>query len=603
MHFTIVIEATLALIMSAPETNPDSHSLRLRERLKAIQQNRHTGKTVTQSDTTESDDNLKLQTFSVKSCSDASIESTHISERELNYYQEQVIKLQTENALLKKGIVVKEGELKKSQEALQVMGAGGGSVTGKVVELSKKVRELQSEVYIEQSKCKKFENNQIELQQLIRLGEEELDQLREQLADKPPSLENLSPSGQKKLEMMRDEITELKARVAEGKNSNQSMKQELRLTQKALSQELGPEANKYSLSQIINSEVAWKGREQQIKLLKKKVGELRAQLQQDGICSQLDTERDLCSTSETTRLSTRQLGTVSSQSDRQRDLLKRMEYSRKETAEKAQTELEELRIQQTEFKQKCTALQARNQTLSQEVKQLKRELTDSKLRDQSNSTRQPTDTTTSCVNTCQVTIEGLKQELHKKCVQVENLTQEIANYNDHVTLPSLESATLKGTKGRQVGVSLSRAQLTDSDLLDTARVNAMLLSVSVERDKLRELVALMQERLQEAVEAGNTNETLLRQVKLSNALLEKEVGRSNKLTASMTDNLSRDTLLQRIEISDDENSALQHRLASVTQSRKEDTLVYKEMLDTSRQIFTDTLSQLKSAIFDKDPAN
>lgn len=588
---------------TSPEPNPDSHSLRLRERLKAIQQNRHTGKTATQSDTTESDDNLKLQTFSVESYSSASIESTGISERELNYYQEQVAKLQTENALLKKGIVEKECELKKSHEALQAMGAGGSSVTGKVVELSKKVRELQSEVYIEQSKCKKLENNQIELQQLIRLGQEELDLLREQLEDKPPSQEDLSPSGQKKLEMMREEITELKARVAEGKNSNQSMKQELRLTQKALSQELGSEADKYTLSQIINSEVAWKGRAQQIKLLKKKVGELRAQLQQDGVCSQLDTERDLCSTSETTRVSTRQLASVSNQSDRQRDLLKRMESSRKETAEKVQTELEELRIQQTEFKQKCTALQARNQTLSQEVKQLKRELTESRLREQSIS-KQPIDTTTVCVSTCQVTIEGLKQELHKKCVQIENLTQEIANNKDHVTLPSLESATLKGTKGRQVGVSLSRTQLTDNDLLDTARINAMLLSVSVERDKLRELVALMQERLQEAVEAGNTQETLLRQMKQSNALLEKEVGRSNKLTASMTDaSLSRDTLLQRIEISEDENSALQHRLASVTQSRKEDTRVYKEMLDTSRQIFTDTLSQLKSAVFDKDPAN
>ena len=587
--------------MSTPEPNADSHSLRLRERLKAIQQNRHTGKLLTQSDSTEPD-NLKLQTFSVQSCSDASVESTGISERELNYYQEQVAKLQTENALLKKGIVEKECNLKKSQEALQAMGAGGGSVAGKVVELSKKVRELQSEVYIEQSKCKKFENNQIELQQLIRLGEEELDQLREQLEDKLPSLEDLSPSGQKKLEMMREEITELKARVAEGKNWNQSMKQELRLTQKALSQELGTEADKYSLSQIINSEVAWKGRAQQIKLLKKKVGELRAQLQQDGVCSQLDTERDLCSTSETMRLSTRQMGSVSSQSDRQRDLLKRMESSRKETADKAQSELEELRIQQTESKQKCTALQARNQTLSQEVKQLKRELTESKLREQYSSTRQLIDAT-SCVDTCQVTIEGMKQELHKKCVQIENLTQEIANNNDHVMLPSLESATLKGTKGRQVGVSMSRVQLTDNDLLDTARINAMLLSVSVERDKLRELVALMQERLQEAVEAGNTQDTLLRQIKQSNALLEKEVGRSNRLTAVTDDNLSRDALLQRIEISEDENSALQHRLASVTQSRKEDTRVYKEMLDTSRHIFTDTLSQLKSAVFDKDPAH
>ncbi|KAI6660519.1 hypothetical protein LOD99_14103 [Oopsacas minuta] len=592
----------------SPESDQASHSLRLRERLMAIQQNRQTGRIATQSNTDPvSDDNLKLQTFSVKSCSEV---NTAISEKELCYYQDQVARLQTENSQLKKGIGEKDRDLKKSQEALQAIGAGGGggNVAAKIVELSKKVRELQSELYTEQSRSMKLERNQIELQELIRLGEGELDQLRDQLENKSPSLEELSPSDQKKLELMREEVTDLKARLMEGKNLNQSMKQELRLTQKALTQELGPDADKYTLSQLINSEAAWKGRAQQIKLLKKKVSELRAQLQQDTVStnSQLDTERDVSSAERLDtcdmRVSTRLYGSsVSSQSDRQRELLKKMETSRKETAEKTQNELDELRKIQTDYKHKNTALQARNQTLSQEVKQLRRDLADSKSREISLA-KQSADTATTSVNKNQANIEGLKQELHKKCVQIENLTQEISNNKDHVTLPSL-GESIKSSKVRQVvskpGVSLNRGHLTDNELLDIARINGMLLSVSVERDKLRELVSLMQERLQEAVEIGSTQETLLRQMKHSNALLEKEACRGgNRSGAVLTSD--NDSLMQRINISEDENSALQHRLASINQSRKEDTRMYKEMLDTSRQIFTDTLNQLRSVVVDRE---
>ena len=603
--------------MSSPESDPASHSLRLRERLKAIQQNRLQTVRAQHCSATESpEDNLMLQTYSSeRACSDASIESAAVSEKELKYFQDQVARLQTENSQLKRGLGEKDHELKKSQEALQAIGAGGGSgnVAGRIVELSKRARELQSELYTEQSRAKKLESNQIDLQELVRLREGEAAQLREQLENKPLSPQDLSPSDLKKLELVREEVTEVKARLAESKNASQSLRQELRLTQKALSQELGPEVDKYSLSQIINSETAWKGRAQQIKLLKKKVNELRAQSQQDphSSCSQLEAERDIGSatiyefhnslaTADVARV--RQQGSVSSQSDRQRELLRRMDTSRKETAEKTQSELDEMRLLQTDSKNKCAALQARNQTLSQEVKQLRRELTESKTREKP---AKCTDPPTSMVSKYQVTIDGLKQELHKKCVQIENLTQELTSRNSHVTLPTLLPACEEGvSRGRQ---TMFRGQLTGSELLDTAGINGMLQSVSVERDKLRELVGLMQERLQETVEAGNSQESQLRQLKHSNILLEKEVsriGQSGTRLASLTgdtDSQSRDVILQRIEIAEDENAALQHRLSSVSQSRKEDTRVYKEMLDASRHIFTDTLNQLKHVGMDKGP--
>ena len=611
---------------ASPESDQASHTLRLRERLKAIQQNRlQAAKSHSSTDpgtTQPPDDNLMLQTYSSVKCSEAGIESTGVSEKELRYFQELVAKLQTENSELKRGLGEKDRELKKSQEALQAIGAGGGSgnVAGRIVELSKKTRELQAELYAEQSVAKRLEGNQISLQELVRLREEESSQLREQLENKPPSPRDISPSGQKRLELAREEATDLKARLGESKNANQSLRQELRLTQKALEQELGPEAEKYSLSQIINSEAAWKGRAQQIKLLKKKVSELRVQIQQElqNSCSQLDPERDLSTatryesqnslaTPDTARVGGKQCS-VSSQSDRQRELLRRMDASRKDTAEKTQNDLEEMKLLQTELKNKYTAVHARNQTLSQETKQLRKELAESKAREK--AAAKPAEPPASMVVKYQTTINGLKQELHKKCVHLENLTQELANRNNHVTLPSILPACEEEVGGKSRGrQAVLRGQLTGSELLDTTGINGMLQSVSVERDKLRELVGLIQERLQEAVEAGSSHEAQLRQLRHSNVLLEKEVSRVGqsgaKLAATLAGDInsqSRDVILQRIEISEDENAALQHRLSSVSQSRKEDTRVYKEMLDASRQIFTDTLNQLKYVGMDQGPA-
>ena len=614
---------------TSPESGQASHTLRLRERLKAIQQNKlkpvRAQHSSTEPDATQhTDDDLMLQTYSSVKCSEASVENSGgVSERELKYYQEHVARLQTENSQLKRGLGEKDRELKKSQEALQAIGAGGGSgnVAGRIVELSKKSRELQAELYMEQSRAKKLESNQRELQELVMLREGERDQLREQLEDKPPSPEDISPSTQRKLELVREEMTELKARLTENKNLNQSLKQELRLTQKALTQELGSEADKYSLSQIINSETAWKGRAQQIKLLRKKVNELRAQTQQDAhsSCSHPDTEQDNISTAAryesqnslstldtATRLGGKQCS-FSSQSDRQRELLRRMEVSRKETAEKTQSELDEIKRLQTESKNKCAALQARNQTLSQELKQLRKELAESRTREKPSKPAEPP---TSMVAKYQATIDGLKQELHKKCVQIENLTQELTNRNNQLTLPTILPACEEAAGGKSRGrVAILKGQLTGSELLDTAGMNGMLQSVSVERDKLRELVGLMQERLEEAVQAGNSHESQLRQLKHSNVLLEKELARIGqngaKIAASLTgdiDSQSRDVILQRIEIAEDETAALQHRLSSLSLSRKEDTRVYKEMLDASRQIFSDSLEQLKHAYTDQGSA-
>ena len=647
--------------MSSPESEQASHSLRLRERLKAIQQNRKQTKSKSASTPVQdvpepceqpqssTEDNLMLRTFSsAQPGSEAGGEESGVSEKELAYYQGLVARLQTENSQLKRGVEDKDREFRKSQEALQAMGAGiaGVNIAGRIVELSRRVRELQSELYSEQSKVKRLETGQLDLQELVKLRERELEEVRAELESNPP--EETSPSHQKKLDALREEVAELKARVMEGKNASQSLRQELRLTQKALSQELGADADKYSLSQIINSDVSWKGRAQQIKLLKKKINELRSQIQsmqvqEDGNrCSHLDTEMDGINTAvrfdshnsiqsiATSRTSTsvpRQLDS-SCQGDRQRDLIKKMESSRREATERTQEELEELRRSHTESKHKCNALQARNQTLSQEVKQLRKDLTETLSREKNMketisklSSAPPT-----AVSKYQATIEGLKQELNKKDVEVENLSQELSSRESHLTLPSIYphremctegSAPARRTRGRHAtsapGVSTCKP-LNHSEALDTASLNAQLQSASVERDKLRELVGLLQERLEEAVEASSSQAAQLRQMKQSSALMEKEISRCaqtgtarsvrvSDAPGGLEDQLSSESLLQRVEIAQDEILALQHRLSSVTQSRKEDTRLYREMLDASRDIFTDTLNQLKSAGVDREHAS
>ncbi|OPJ82617.1 hypothetical protein AV530_004750 [Patagioenas fasciata monilis] len=148
----------------------------------------------------------------------------------------------------------------------------GDAAATKIVELAKKNREITAETESEKAKVKQLNNKVKELEKELQAAVEKIRSLGggDDAGIKQSTLKmiegNLAESPEVKA--LQEKLTTANFKVMEYRNQLQSAKQELKMTQKLLANEVGEDVN---IQSLLTNSGSWRGRAQQILVLQSKV--------------------------------------------------------------------------------------------------------------------------------------------------------------------------------------------------------------------------------------------------------------------------------------------------------------------------------------------
>ncbi|KFZ69007.1 Coiled-coil domain-containing protein 13, partial [Podiceps cristatus] len=193
--------------------------------------------------------------------------------------QDQLREVRDENCRLYKLVREKDFEIKQLQKKIQedrlalsgASGLAGDVAATKIVELAKKNREITAETESEKAKVKQLNNKVKELEKELQAAIEKIHSLGGGDAGiKQSTLKmiegNLAESPEMKA--LQEKLTTANFKVMEYRNQLQSAKQELKMTQKLLANEVGEDVN---IQNLLTNSGSWRGRAQKILVLQSKV--------------------------------------------------------------------------------------------------------------------------------------------------------------------------------------------------------------------------------------------------------------------------------------------------------------------------------------------
>ncbi|XP_048376229.2 coiled-coil domain-containing protein 13 isoform X2 [Stegostoma tigrinum] len=639
------------------------------------------------------EEDLGLQLVKAQTCSTTDI-SKSLLENENELLQEQIHELRDENGRLYKLLNEKNFELKhlkKKSEDDRLALAGTAGIAGdvaatKIIELSKRNRELTVENENLKSKIKQLGNKLRELEK-----EPEAAQTGSQTVstkessgytnrELPSSIQNSSLPDSLDAKALQEKLTATNLKLIESRNQVLSVKQELKMAHKALANEVGEDVN---IQHLLNNKGTWRGRAQQIQILQKKVQELESQMGlsgQKGRSSEHSVEEEMLGISGLRRLSNQ---------DKNVAYIRTLEKERKEALDKMTGDHERLKKDHEELKNKFDGSKARNKVLSSELKILKSqvvtllekgkhddELVGALLKQQkqmqeimgclsqheskNKDTKQILSQQQNCETQKQSSVIGeLKQMVTEREAKVKDLEEEIKQLllKQHqekklsgdqvpVNLPRCcsSSAQLDNTNGHSTESSVSAdTELTGRPL--SAHVNgtdvkalqiqcteykAFYQAAEVERDKLMELVTILQKRLEDSNDTILETEQKLLEQRRWSVTLEQQLGKakldagkthdkpSNKNKAisssssvrqcqslcgsgdlppgrplTSTLDIQVEELNTRLAIQMDENEALKTALQSTLKAKEEDLKLYHDTMGQVKHVFLQALRQHK----------
>ncbi|XP_069771006.1 coiled-coil domain-containing protein 13 isoform X2 [Narcine bancroftii] len=306
--------------------------------------------------------------------------STHLNtsflENENELLQEQILELRNENGRLYKLLSERDFEikyLKKKREEDRLALAGTACISSdvaatKIVELSKRNRELTAENESHKSKIKQLSNKLQELKkelqgtltdsQTLPVGEGS-GQSNKKLS---PRIQNDLLSESLDVKSLQEKLSATNLRLVESRNQVLSVKQELKMAHKVLVNEVGDEVN---IQHLLNNKGSWRGRAQQILTLQKKIRDLESQIglsTQKEQSSKNSIEEEMLGVSEFRHRSNQEKNVA---------YIRAMEKERKEALEKMTGDFEKLKKDHEDLKSKFDGSKARNKVLSTELKGLK----------------------------------------------------------------------------------------------------------------------------------------------------------------------------------------------------------------------------------------
>ncbi|XP_046499053.1 coiled-coil domain-containing protein 13 isoform X1 [Equus quagga] len=296
-----------------------------------------------------------------------------VLEDEIEQLREQLRETVDENGRLYKLLKERDFEIQHLKKKIEedrfaftgTAGVAGDVIATRIVELSKKNRVLMAESEGAKTRVKQLSNRIQELEQ----------ELQTALARLPPK--GATDAGAKppraqmgdralpetpEVKVLQDRLAATNLKMSDLRNQIQSVKQELRMAQKVLANEVGEDVN---VQQLLSSPGTWRGRAQQILVLQSKVRELEKQVGQTqsrsvGIASD---ERSVYP--DPRKLSAQEKNLLR---------IRNLEREKQESWEKLVGERDALQRELEELKKKFEGMRSRNKVLSSEVKTLKSQM-------------------------------------------------------------------------------------------------------------------------------------------------------------------------------------------------------------------------------------
>ena len=578
-----------------------------------------------------------------------------LNARETIFLRREIERQQLDNAELKASLRQRECELSELQKAREeeriAIGGATSTATQRIVELSKRNRELTAELTTEKNRVRQVQK---------KLSEQAKQSPKESKDTSQPK-ESTSASAEAELQSiiaaLQEQLLHSKQKTTEYRNQCQLLKQDLRVAHKVLAKEVGEGV---SVGELVSGVSGWRGRAQQIITLQNRVSELRQQLER----VRQENGRPIA-TEGTSRVDARQKATI-----------QKLERERKKTLGESRLELESLQAEYVKVQQQCGALRARNKTLTADVKSMKSRLVtlleknahddeliqalelmrsktasaedsqEANWREEREHLQQANQNLQRQLARCLSEVESFKQadkpshDEHrvKKRLHVHtetskprtDVTENPGRRSENsVSLPPLVHPRPPPTTGsrkakqrlpmqnliarKSMSAGETPTQKLDSPLLNTPQncdlteARALAQVAQVERDRLVELTRALQQRLDASTDRLVRFETELRNQRQCSARLEKQLGRLRAISSQSSskhkqqfgesggEKLSFSELENRLAVQLDENAVLRETLELTRHEKMDDVKLLHSMLQEAKQLFMDSVKKLRNS--------